>query len=470
VSSAAVLEDTVVVGGGDGLVHAFNATTGRPKWTFHTNGRVRSSPAITDGAVFVGSYDGSLYAIAIKSGNQLWRFDTKGRSLNSADFGFDRKSILSSPAVSDGVVYIGSRDAHLYAVDAATGALRWAYDYENDDMTWAISSPAVRDQSVYMGTADGSFVHALRVTDGRELWRFKMPGRVWSSPAVAGSELYVTNQCGALYAVNLASGQESWHFQTESSVQSSPAVANGVVYFGSNDGAVYAIRTDGPQPMRRAVYWDADATKLFARSDLGPDYKEFALVRDFLHARGYEVLDPSTLGDWLSKRMTEGAPSVIVFPSDVLPASLTRADPARSPLRLYLESGGKVVWIGFPPMLLKLTVEQGAMTDARIRWEDASNLLGVSFQGALNNEMDNNQVTPTGRDWGLAEWWLGSWDLPISSNTIALALDNRGFAGSWVKSYGGAPGTGFVYVGTKSFEGAMLSRLAIVAEYRPKRQ
>lgn len=469
-SSAAVLGDTVVVGGGDGLVYAFSAKSGTPRWKFRTEGRVRSSPAISNGVVHVASYDGSLYAIDFNSGKQIWRYDTKGRSLNSADFGFDRKSILSSPAVSDGVVYVGSRDAHLYAVDAAKGTLKWIVDYEDENMTWAISSPAVRGQVVYMGTADGQFVHALRAADGQELWRFKMPSRVWSSPVVAGSELYVTNQSGGLYAVEVASGKESWDFQTKASVQSSPAVADGVVFFGSNDGGVYAIRADGAQPMQRAVYWDEETAKLLVRSDLGPDYKDFAVVRDFLHARGYEVLGSATVEDWLTKRISDRAPSVVVFPTHFLPPPTAVPDPAHGLFRQYLNSGGKVVWSGFPPMILNLIVDNGAMSDITIRRDDTSKLLGISFETALNGLMSNNRVTPAGRDWGLAEWWIGTWDLPLSSDITVLSLNDRGFAGAWVKNYGGAPGTGFVYFGTKNWDSEVLNRLAIAAEYRPRQK
>jgi hypothetical protein len=51
-----------------------------------------------------------------------------------------------------------------------------------------------------------------------------------------------------------------------------------------------------------------------------------------------------------------------------------------------------------------------------------------------------------------------------------LSLDERGFAGAWVKNYGGVPGTGFVYVGVKNWDSDVLSRLAMVAEYRPRQK
>jgi outer membrane protein assembly factor BamB len=458
-SSAAVLNDTVVAGGGDGLVYAFNTKSGSLRWKFRTNGRVRSSPAISSSVVYAGSYDGSLYAIDFSSGKLIWRYDTKGRSLNSADFGFDRRSILSSPAVSDGVVYVGSRDAHLYAVDAAKGTLKWIVDYEKDNMTWVVSSPAVRGQVVYSGTSDGHFVDAIRATDGQELWRFDMPSRVLSSPVLAGSALYVTNQSGSLYAIDLASGKENWHFQTRSSVQSSPVVSNGIVYFGSNDGGVYAIRVDGGLPMQRAVYWDAETAKLSPGTD-------YAAVRDSFHARGYDVVNAATLGPWLAKRISDRAPSVVVFATDILPTPVGGADPARGPFRRYLDSGGKAVWIGDPPLLDRVTGEN----NVTFSWDDASKLVGVPYRGALMDDLNDNRATSAGRDWGLAEWWLGTWDVPVSSEMTVLSLDDRGFAGAWVKNYGGAPGTGFVYIGIGNWESQALDRLAMAAEYRPRQK
>ena len=62
----------------------------------------------------------------------------------------------SSPAVVDGVVYVGSDDDHVYALDAASGQLRWRYQTGND----MDSSPAVVDGVVYVGSEDG-YVYAV---------------------------------------------------------------------------------------------------------------------------------------------------------------------------------------------------------------------------------------------------------------------------------------------------------------------
>jgi outer membrane protein assembly factor BamB len=72
-------------------------------------------------------------------------------------------------------------------------------------------------------------------------WEFATGGAVRSSPAVAGSVVFVGSEDGRLYAVDAASGAKLWDFLTGDKITSSPAVVNGVVYVGSHDGNVYAI-------------------------------------------------------------------------------------------------------------------------------------------------------------------------------------------------------------------------------------
>jgi len=68
---------------------------------------VYSSPAVSNGVVYIGSGDLSIYALDAATGAKIWSYQTVG-------------SVYSSPAVSNGVVYIGSGDYSIYALDATT--------------------------------------------------------------------------------------------------------------------------------------------------------------------------------------------------------------------------------------------------------------------------------------------------------------------------------------------------------------
>ena len=68
-----------------------------------------SSPAVANGVVYVGSDDHNVYALNATTGAKLWNYTTGGY-------------VLSSPAVVNGVVYVGSDDDNVYALNATTGA------------------------------------------------------------------------------------------------------------------------------------------------------------------------------------------------------------------------------------------------------------------------------------------------------------------------------------------------------------
>jgi outer membrane protein assembly factor BamB len=100
-SSAALSDGRLVVGGRDKVIHAIDAATGKPAWTFATRARVDSSPAIAGGRVYVGSSDNRFYVLDLASGSKLWEFDSGA-------------SITASPAIASARVVIGTQDGVLY--------------------------------------------------------------------------------------------------------------------------------------------------------------------------------------------------------------------------------------------------------------------------------------------------------------------------------------------------------------------
>ena len=198
------------------------------KWSFKTGSRVsHRSPAIgSDGIIYVGSRDNNLYAIN-PDGSRKWNFKTGD-------------GVSSSPAIgSDGTIYVGSLDNNLYAIKP-NGRKKWAF--ETGD--WVISSPAIgSDGSIYVGS-DDSYLYAINSYGSRK-WAFKTRGRVYSSPAI-GSDgiIYVLSYDDNLYAIN-PDGSKKWSFKTGYG-NSSPTIGNdGTIYVGSRDNNLYAINPDG---------------------------------------------------------------------------------------------------------------------------------------------------------------------------------------------------------------------------------
>src|SRR5712691_320440 len=190
------------------------------KWTAHTGGFVESSPAVVDGVVYVGADDGNVYDLKAATGGKLWSFPT----------GF---AIFSSPAVANGVVYVSGDGGSLYALDAASGGLLW-----QTDIGYARSSPTVANGVVYVG--GNSDVYALNASTGAVIWRVNTGDTVFSSPAVVASVVYVGFYDG-VYAIDAPTGKVLWISWGGGGGLSSPAVENGIVYVGCDCGYVYAL-------------------------------------------------------------------------------------------------------------------------------------------------------------------------------------------------------------------------------------
>jgi outer membrane protein assembly factor BamB len=192
-------------------------------WRFATGGTVLLSPTVTNGVVYVGSPSNNMYAIDATMGTEKWRFTTGGW-------------VTSSPAVADSVVYFGSWDNNVYAIDTATGKEKWRFA-TGDRVE---SAPAIANSIVYVGSDDKN-LYAIDAATGKEKWRFTTGGDVLSSPAVSNGVVYIGSKDKNLYAIDAATGKEKWQFATGGEVWSSPAVINGVVYVGSVDKNLYAI-------------------------------------------------------------------------------------------------------------------------------------------------------------------------------------------------------------------------------------
>ncbi len=188
-------------------------------WTFQAlgrlgddYGRIESAPAIGDSMVYVGSYDGHLYALDRSTGEQRWAFDTQS-------------SIEHAPALADSTVFFGSGGT-LRAVNVVTQEEIWQYEEG-----LASSDPIVHDDIVLFGDLDGH-VYALDQTTGEEQWRFNAGSQIRHAPALANDRLYVMNGDAELFALSLDSGDVTWSVRPDIDTRptGSPVVWQGSVY------------------------------------------------------------------------------------------------------------------------------------------------------------------------------------------------------------------------------------------------
>ncbi|MFW5945988.1 MAG: PQQ-binding-like beta-propeller repeat protein [Candidatus Natronoplasma sp.] len=198
-------------------------------WTHDAGSAVRSSPAIgSEGVMYFGSIDSNLYAVDVEDGEEQWTFNTD-------------EMIISSPAVSEEeIIYFGSGDEHIYALNP-DGSLRWRYETDGA----VFSSPTLdEDGNVYVGSYDGNLYSIDK--DGNLNWEFSSDSWLWSSPSISEEGVvYVGSGDNNLYAIDKTDGTELWNYATGDDIYSSPSIGEDGIYFGSYDGYLYALDKEG---------------------------------------------------------------------------------------------------------------------------------------------------------------------------------------------------------------------------------
>jgi outer membrane protein assembly factor BamB len=238
-SPPTVTDDALVAGvgttghsPGGGRVVAVDLTDGSVRWTESVESAVWGAPAVRDGVAYAAqradagsSVGGALYALDLDDGGQLWRRDlgddprldpvaapvadgdrvylsTGAGPLVAFDsasgdpvWTFDpSRGVRGSPALADGVCYVGDLGGRLTALDAATGERRWT-----ESVGTFHGGPAVVDGDVYAVTGEGTLVS--RHADGRERWDVSLDPPVTGTPVAVGGRVYVGTADGLLYAL-----------------------------------------------------------------------------------------------------------------------------------------------------------------------------------------------------------------------------------------------------------------------------
>jgi len=218
-------------------------------WTATLGVGIESSPAVVDGVLYVGSMAGRLRALDAVTLTSLW-------------LGVTGAPVVSSPAVAGTDVYVGSNDEGVYAFPAA------GCGKDTCPPVWhavtagpVVSSPAVVDATVYVGSEDGN-LYALDAATGTVRWIAPLGGPVTASPAVRNGLVYVGALDG-LHVVSAASGVPAWIGLTGSAAFS-PAVVKGTVYVTSSDGALAAFKAGGCGKPSCPPLWTASLGGPFA--------------------------------------------------------------------------------------------------------------------------------------------------------------------------------------------------------------
>ncbi len=197
-----------------GLASLQDATQLQIAWSAELGGSVDSSPAVADGVVYVGNSSGEVVALDAGDGERLWSFHTD-------------RAVVSSPAVTDDLVIVGSVDRFLYALDAASGEQVWSYRTRGP----VISSPVIVSNTVVFGSMDGR-LYAVSVEDGSLLWQTEAGPGIQGAAAVTGNLVLYGDDAGTMRAVRLSDGAVVWEREGGGGIVAAPVIRDGVAVFG----------------------------------------------------------------------------------------------------------------------------------------------------------------------------------------------------------------------------------------------
>lgn len=225
-----------------GYIYALDEKTGKFLWKYQTQkGVSHSLPLFANNKVFTGDDSGNIYALNADNGKLIWK-----KYLEDAEV------IHSSPASSNGIIFVGTEGSqrndampsHLYALDAETGKELWRFkvDYIPGKLNLIHSTPAISDGIAYVGSENGYF-YAISEKDGSLIWKQKIASGsgeligVSAAAALGYGNVFIGTYEGKFLALDKKDGKVVWEYNFgKANADSSPVLADNKVYFGVGEG------------------------------------------------------------------------------------------------------------------------------------------------------------------------------------------------------------------------------------------
>ena len=255
-----------------GYVFAWDAKTGERKWVAQLP-PVESSPLVQDGTVYVGAWDNKVYALDAATGAVKWATETDAQIVSSAAW-VDASIAGGSPAI-----VIGTNGGTLYQLDAATGAIRWKAESNSvlgSGREYFYATPTVAYGRVFIGNTDG-WVYAYGAQSGKLIWAKQAGTYVYTGLVAAGQVIYAGTYDGRVIAYDAATGDELWSIEAPGAVHGAMVLMDGLLYFSTCSGC----GKNGVRPSKRGpdgIYAVDISTQQIVWSD--PDGKYSPIVAD----------------------------------------------------------------------------------------------------------------------------------------------------------------------------------------------
>ena len=230
-----------------------------PIWTYDASaGFGPGAVSVADGILFIGTLQGELHAVDAVTGKRI-------------GYKKFRSPISGSPAVDGSMAYFGTEGGRntFFAFDLVESNTRW-----NSPLGGIAASPLLINGKLYVGNLAGA-LYCINPLNGEEQWRYDSKAAIHSSPVAADSLIVFANDAGVVYCLDGRSGVEVWRYQTGAAIFGAAMVAGGTVFVGSRDHMLYAIEAENGR-----IRWNFDAGDRIVASPSSNDSLVFAASLD----------------------------------------------------------------------------------------------------------------------------------------------------------------------------------------------
>lgn len=265
----------------DGYLHAVTAAGKQAFAPVHLGQPLGWAAPVVDtaGNTWISAYEGGLIHVSPEGKMSPQRFFRSRQKFDSAGI------------VLDGVLYVGSEDGYLFAIqlDEGKGVNRWnqAIDQGYTGGSLNSSPAAAEDGGVIVVAARNEWLFGFTPT-GATIWSTRLPGQMLGSPVIdRHGNVYVgvsqfprgRQGRGQLVSVDGNSHQIRWQYEANGPVESTPAIGDDdVVYFGDNASTLHAVDLQGSAVWTAKVEAPARSTTTI----LAPERVAFGLDNDTL--------------------------------------------------------------------------------------------------------------------------------------------------------------------------------------------
>ncbi len=204
---------------------------GKELWCQQIAGGTVSSPLVEGGIIYLGTEEKKL--IAVEYGGDkariAWSFDASAQI-----------RVRPSLSVKTGSLLFPSLDGSVYCLDKSQKKLRWVFIVKSPVLSSVLPAVVDGNECFFFGADDGFF---YCVNDsGKEVWKYKTNGKIRTEAVHREGIVYFGSEDNNLYALNAKKGALVFKFPTDGNINGAPLIIDDRVYFGSSDAFVHGVR------------------------------------------------------------------------------------------------------------------------------------------------------------------------------------------------------------------------------------